>query len=111
MPRLEPARVEPDNAVIIDEAYAGFGAIGNSIILANTTTYLMCRLSKSRSFAGGRLGFAVGDALIEDLTKMHWTILHAVNAMSLILAEAAVGRGGLLSGEPAENHYMRLCSG
>lgn len=83
----------PDNVIVIDEAYAGFGAESAVPLTVKYDNLLVVQtFSKSRSFAGGRLGLAVGDeALIQDLTKMQYsTNPYAVNAMSLILAEAAV---------------------
>lgn len=89
----EIVRSNPDNVVLIDEAYVDFGAKSciplihkyDNVIVSHT-------FSKSRSFAGGRLGFAIADReLIADLAKMQYsTNPYNVNTMSLILAEAAI---------------------
>lgn len=89
----EIVRTNPDNIVIIDEAYAGFGAESAVPLIKKYENVLVSQtFSKSRSFAGGRLGYAIADAeLIKDMTKMQYaTNPYSVNTMSLILAEAAV---------------------
>jgi histidinol-phosphate aminotransferase len=68
--RLLVAR--PDTLVVIDEAYVDFGAESAVPLIAQHANLLVVHtLSKSRSLAGLRVGFAMGQApLIEGLTRV-----------------------------------------
>lgn len=86
-----------DNLVIIDEAYVDFG--GESCIpLTKKYSNLLVvgTFSKSRSMAGARLGFAVGNAeIVADLEKVKYsTNPYNINRLSQIAGEAAIDDNG-----------------
>ncbi|MEF2074039.1 histidinol-phosphate transaminase [Consotaella aegiceratis] len=68
----ELVETQPDSPVVIDEAYVDFGGETALPLIAEHPNLLVVRtMSKSRSLAGLRVGYAIGDAaLIEGLTRV-----------------------------------------
>jgi histidinol-phosphate aminotransferase len=62
----------PDTVVLVDEAYIDFGGVSAISLVDRYANLLVCQtLSKSRSLAGLRVGFAVGHPdLIEALERI-----------------------------------------
>ena len=100
----EILKSNPNNVVVIDEAYVDFGGTSAYQLIGKYENLLVTRTySKSRCMAGARLGYAFGsETIIEDLEKLRYsTNPYNVNTLTLKLGEATVD---------ANDYYMEKCA-
>lgn len=102
----EILKSNPDNIVVIDEAYVDFGGTSCVPLIKKYDNLLVTQtFSKSRSMAGSRLGFGVGSkALIQDLN----TIKYSTNPYNINRMTMAAGIGVLADAEYTENNCRTI---
>lgn len=93
----------PDNVVVIDEAYVDFGGDSCIGLIHKYPNLLVTQtFSKSRSLAGGRLGFGIGCAdLIRDLN----TVRFSTNPYNINRMTMAAGVGSLTD----QDYFLSCC--
>jgi histidinol-phosphate aminotransferase len=100
-------KANPDQVVVIDEAYVDFGGESAVTLIGKYENLLVTRtFSKSRSMAGARLGMAMGSkALIGDLQTLKYsTNPYNVNAMTM-----AAGLGSMEDDEYFRSNCQKVC--
>lgn len=97
----------PENVVVIDEAYVDFGTQSAVSLIHKYDNLLVTQtFSKSRSMAGARLGFGIGcKDIIRDLN----TIKYSTNPYNINKMTMAAGIGALCDEEYTKKNCLEIC--
>ena len=97
----------PDNIVVVDEAYVDFGGESAVPLIKKYDNLLVTQtFSKSRSMAGARLGFGVGcRELIRDLN----TVKYSTNPYNINMMTMAAGIGILEDEDTVRERCRIIC--
>ena len=97
-------RQNPDSVVIVDEAYVDFGAESALPLLNKYENMLVVQtFSKSRSMAGMRIGFAIGN---EKLIHFMQDVKYSVNSYTMNRPAIALGKTAI-----EDDAYFRRTTG
>lgn len=94
----------PDNVVVVDEAYVDFGAESAYGLIDRYDNLIVIQtMSKSRNLAGARIGYALAcEELISDLNSMRFSFNpYNLNRLSLLAGAAAM----------QDSAYFTSCTG
>ena len=102
------AASNPDNIIVIDEAYVDFwGQSAVPLTAKYDNLLVVCTYSKSRNMAGARLGYVVGSkALIADIEAIRYSF----NPYNLNSITLAAGAAALLDNAYYEDCWAKICT-